>query len=215
MNWEKSDFGKLRVNVVSMERDRNCLKESDWLASIFHPFAEDDDLNNLKGITLNNLVRVVVICYDPKSPLVTRIDDVRQRKIEAFKIFETRTYKDGRFSEDVDKIILGKNEKFNRMVLQYLKAIDNMAFASMYLFAENYYDMLYQLATQDNKERAQTMVMIAKIEEIMKKKASEFYSGDDDLINYTASEKIYEEAKAITPELMAKKLAAMKDKAND
>ena len=90
-----------------------------------------------------------------------------------------------------------------------------MAFASMSLFAENYYDMLYQLATQDNKERAQTMVMIAKIEEIMKKKASEFYSGDDDLINYTASEKIYEEAKAITPELMAKKLAAMKDKAND
>ena len=212
MNFEKSDFTKLRVNVVSMDSDRNCLKENEWLGKVFHQFADDDELNGLKGITLNLLVRGLVLCYDPNSPLVLRIQDTKQRKIEAFKLLNVKTYKDGRFSEDVDKVILGKNAKFNRMVLQFLKAIDSLSYVSMTYYLESYYDLLAQLQSQEGKDLAQILILIEKIETQVKKKSKEFFMNDENLVNYVASDKIYEEAEALTPELMAKKFKAMKEK---
>jgi hypothetical protein len=215
MNFEKSDFTKLRVNVVSMDSDRNCLKENEWLGKVFHQFADDDELNGLKGITLNLLVRGLVLCYDPNSPLVLRIQDTKQRKIEAFKLLNVKTYKDGRFSEDVDKVILGKNGKFNRMVLQFLKAIDNLAYTSVTYYLESYYDLLAQLQSQEGKDLAQILILIEKIEAQVKKKSKEFFMGDETLVNYVASDKIYEEAEALTPEAMAKKFSKMKQEITD
>jgi len=203
----------MKVDVYSMDRERNCLKENDWLAKVFHKFMDDEELNSLKGITMNLMVRSIVLCYDPNSPLVTRIQDIKARKVEAFQLLNVKTYKERKnmFSEDVDNIILGKNEKFNRMVLQFLKVVDSMAYTSMSYFTESYYDLLAQLSSQDPKERAQTMVLIEKIELQAKRKAKEFFMGDDNMINYVASDNIYEEADALTPEAMAKKLKAMKE----
>lgn len=212
-SFNNADFKKMKVDVYSMDRERNCLKESDWLAKVFHKFMDDEELNSLKGITMNLMVRSIVLCYDPNSPLVTRIQDIKARKIEAFQLLNVKTYKERKnmFSEDVDNIILGKNEKFNRMVLQFLKVTDSMAYTSMSYFTESYYDLLAQLSSQDPKERAQTMVLIEKIELQAKRKAKEFFMGDDNMINYVASDNIYEEAEALTPEAMAKKFKAMKE----
>lgn len=210
-SYETKDFSKMRVNVVAIDAERNCLKENEWLAKVFYKFIDDADLNSLKGITINLMVRAIVVCYDPNSPLVTRIQDIKQRKIEAFKFLNVKTYKDNRFSGDVDEIILGKNVKFNRMVLQYLKSVDSMAYTSMSYFTESYYDLLAQLQEQEPKERATTMVLIEKIEAQAKRKAKEFFVGDDNLINYVASENIYEETDALTPEAMAKKFKMMRE----
>lgn len=201
----------MRVNVVAIDAERNCLKENEWLAKVFYKFIDDADLNSLKGITINLMVRAIVVCYDPNSPLVTRIQDIKQRKIEAFKLLNVKTYKDGRFSSDVDDIILGKNVKFNRMVLQYLKSVDSMSYTSMSYFTESYYDLLAQLQEQEAKEKAQTMILIEKIEAQAKRKAKEFFMQDDNLINYVASENIYEETDALTPEAMAKKFKMMRE----
>lgn len=212
-SFSNADFKKMKVDVYSMDRERNCLKENDWLAKVFHKFIDDDELNSLKGITMNLMVRSIVLCYDPNSPLVTRIQDIKARKVEAFQLLNVKTYKERKnmFSEDVDSIILGKNEKFNRMVLQFLKVVDSMAYTSMSYFTESYYDLLAQLSSQDPKERAQTMVLIEKIEMQAKRKAKEFFMGDDNMINYVASDNIYEEAEALTPEAMAKKFKQMKE----
>lgn len=212
-SFSNADFKKMKVDVYSMDRERNCLKENDWLAKVFHKFIDDDELNSLKGITMNLMVRSIVLCYDPNSPLVTRIQDIKARKVEAFQLLNVKTYKERKnmFSEDVDSIILGKNEKFNRMVLQFLKVVDSMAYTSMSYFTESYYDLLAQLSSQDPKERAQTMVLIEKIEMQAKRKAKEFFVGDEKLIDYVASENIYEETAGLTPEYFAKKFKAMKE----
>jgi hypothetical protein len=212
MSYDSKDFSKMRVDVVNMYLEKNILKENDWLAKIFHPFADDSELNSLKGITINLMVRAICLCYDPNSPLVVRIQDVKQRKIEAFKLLNVKTYKDNRFSEDVDNLILGKNGKFNRMVLQFLKAIDSLSYVSMTYYLESYYDLLAQLQSQEGKDLAQILILIEKIETQVKKKSKEFFMNDENLVNYVASDKIYEEAEALTPELMAKKFKAMKEK---
>lgn len=211
MSYSAKDFSKMKVDVVNMYLEKNILKENDWLAKVFHQFIDDADLNSLKGITINLMVRGICLCYDPNSPLVTRIQDIKQRKIEAFKLLNVKTYKEGRFSEDVDNIILGKNAKFNRMVLRFLKAIDSMSYTSMSYFTESYYDLLSQLQEQEPKERATTMVLIEKIEAQAKRKAKEFFVGDDKLIDYVASENIYEETEALTPEYFSKKFKLMKE----
>jgi len=210
-SWNSADFKKMKVDVFGMDRERNCLKESDWLAKVFHQFIDDADLNALKGITMNLMVRSVVLCYDPNSPLVVRIQDIKQRKIEAFQLLNTKTYKDGRFSEDVDGIIVGKNEKYNRMVLQYLKTIDNLAYCSMTFYLESYYDLLGQLQSQQGKDLAQIMILIEKIEVQVKKKSKEFFHNDENLVNYVASDKIYQETEALTPEYFSKKFKSMKE----
>jgi hypothetical protein len=81
----------------------------------------------------------------------------------------------------------------------------------MSYFTESYYDLLAQLSSQDPKERAQTMVLIEKIEMQAKRKAKEFFVGDEKLIDYVASENIYEETAGLTPEYFAKKFKAMKE----
>jgi len=210
-SWNSADFKKMKVDVFGMDRERNCLKESDWLAKVFHQFIDDADLNALKGITMNLMVRSVVLCYDPNSPLVVRIQDIKQRKIEAFQLLNTKTYKDGRFSEDVDGIIVGKNEKYNRMVLQYLKTIDNLAYCSMTFYLESYYDLLGQLQSQQGKDLAQIMILIEKIEVQVKKKSKEFFHNDENLVNYVASDQIYQETEALTPEYFSKKFKSMKE----
>lgn len=210
-NFTSADFKKLRVDVFNMDRERNCLKENDWLAKVFHKFIDDADLNSLKGITLNIMVRSVVLCYDPNSPLVTRMQEIKQRKIEAFQLLNTKTYKDGRFSEDVDNIILGKNEKYNRMVLQYLKCIDNLAYCSMTFYLESYYDLLAQLQRQEGKDLAQILILIEKIEAQVKRKSKEVFVQDENLVNYVSSESVYEEADLLTPEVIAKKFKLMKE----
>lgn len=215
MSYDSKDFSKMKANAYSLDFERNIVVQNDWVAKIFHQFIGDAEIEALKGVTMNILVRVLLVTYDPNSPLVVRIQDVKQRKIEAFKLFNTKTYKDGRFSSDVDDIILGKNPKFNRMVLQFLKAIDSMSYTSMSYFTESYYDLLSQLQSQDAKERAQTMILIEKIEAQAKRKAKEFFSGDDKLIDYVASENIYEQTEALTPEFFAKKFKLMKDTIND
>jgi len=215
MSYSAKDFSKMRVDVVDMYLEKNILKENDWLAKVFHQFIDDADINSLKGITINLMVRGICLCYDPNSPLVTRIQDIKQRKIEAFKLLNVKTYKDGRFSEDVDSIILGKNAKFNRMVLRFLKAIDSMAYTSVTYYLESYYDLLAQLQSQEGKDLAQILILIEKIEAQVKKKSKEFFMGDETLVNYVASDKIYEEAEALTPEAMAKKFSKMKQEITD
>lgn len=215
MIWEKNDFKKMKVDVFSMDTERNCLKESDWLAKIFHNWIDDADLNALKGITLSKIIKVIVLVYDPNSPLVLRINDIKQRRIEAFRIFETKTYTNDRFSSDVEDIILGKNEKVSRMTLQFRKAMDSLAYTSMSYYTESYYSLLAELQSQDTKEKAQTMILIEKIEAQAKRKAKEFFMGDEKLIDYVASENIYDEAMSLTPEAMAKKFKLMKEVEND
>lgn len=215
MIWDKSEFKKMKVDVYSMDRERQCVKESDWLAKVFHNWIGDDDINALKGVTLNIILRTICVSYDPNSPLVLRIADIKQRRIEAFKIFETKTYTNGRFSEDVEDIILGKNQKVNRMILQFLKCLDSMGYTAMTYYTESYYTLLAELNTQEPKERATTMVLIEKIEAQAKRKAKEFFMGDEKLIDYVASESIYEETEKLTPEYFAKKFKLMKETITD
>lgn len=215
MSWIKEDFDKCKVNVLKIPEDRNCLKENEWLGKVFYKFIDDEELNSLKGITINLLVRAICLCYDLNSPLVLRIQEIKERKVEAMRLLNVKVYKDNRFSSDVDEIIQGKNVKFNRMVLHYLKCMDNLAFTSMSYYLESYYDLLGQLQTQEGKDLAQILLLIEKIEVQVKKKSKEFFVNDELLVNYVSSDNIYEEAAALSPEAMAKKLRSIKDTIDD
>ena len=205
----------MKVDAYSWDRERNILKECDWLAKIFHNWIDDQELNSLKGVTINLMARAICLCYDPNSPLVNKIQDIKQRKIEAFRVLNTKTYKEGRFSEDVEDIVRGKNAKFNRMVLQFLKAVDNLSYCSMTYYLESYYDLLAQLQSQEGKDLAQILILIEKIELQVKRKSKEVFMNDENLVNYVASDNIYEEAENLTPEVMAKKMKLMKENITD
>lgn len=215
MSWKKDEFKKMKVDVYNFDFERNIIKHNEWLQKVFHPFLDDEELNSLKGVTMNLMVRCICLCYDPNSPLVYRFPDIKHRKIEAFTMLQTKVYKDNRFSEDVENIILNKNEKVNRMVLHYLKCLDNLGYTGMIYYTESYYELLAQLQTQDPKDKAQTMILIDKIETQLKRKAKEFFSNDDTLINYISSNKIYEDYEAQTPEFIARKLTKIKDTIED
>lgn len=215
MSWKKDEFKKMKVDVYNFDFERNIIKHNEWLQKVFHPFLDDEELNSLKGVTMNLMVRCICLCYDPNSPLVYRFPDIKHRKIEAFTMLQTKVYKEGRFSEDVDNIIIGKNPKFNRLVLQFLKAIDSLAYTGMVYYTESYYELLAQLQGQDGKDLADILIKIDKIETQLKKKTKEFFVNDENLINYFSSNKIYEDYEAQTPETMARKLTKIKDTVED
>jgi len=66
----------------------------------------------------------IALMYDLNSELQS-IKDIQQRSIEAAKLAGFNTNKDGRFTEDVVYILLGRNEKFNRAIMEYVSRINN------------------------------------------------------------------------------------------
>lgn len=92
-------------------------------------FSQFDELLNYKEFTekipqstpIERVFKYIVFAYDSKSPYVTQINDLTERKIEAAKDAGFRTTHEKGFSDTVVKILNCQNDKVNAMIIRYLR----------------------------------------------------------------------------------------------
>lgn len=66
------------------------------------------------------IFRWVVYVYDRQSPMVKEIPDLMMRKGEAAALAGYTTDEEGRFEEEVEKFLLGKDDDVNGLVVAYV-----------------------------------------------------------------------------------------------
>lgn len=67
------------------------------------------------------IVRYIIYMYDYQSPLRTKIEDPRTRKINAMLLAGQNMEKTGDFSPEINEVLLNKNETVLRMVFRYVR----------------------------------------------------------------------------------------------
>lgn len=116
---EGVSFSKLKIPVHKIDKGQDIVQAFKELQSLpeFHmyPFGNR-----------NFVIRYVIYCYDPKSPLIDLYVDLKRRKESAAEYagFE-RNKKTGKFPDEVNAIMALENTAVNDMIFCYLKLINN------------------------------------------------------------------------------------------
>jgi hypothetical protein len=115
IEFQKSDFAKLMFPIVDMPDDVDPVK-------FFKRLQRWEEYYNTKWPILkkNKVFRYIVLMYDKESPFRERITDLNQRKIEAARFVKLIT--DPKIVPgDIMDIMVGMDQKFNTMVIAYVR----------------------------------------------------------------------------------------------
>jgi hypothetical protein len=66
------------------------------------------------------LFQYIVLMYDPDSPMRREVGHYQQRKGACADLVEFKKEKDGRFIKEVDEMLVGTDEKVNKLIAAYI-----------------------------------------------------------------------------------------------
>jgi hypothetical protein len=111
LDYKDSDFDDLYVNIHEVKKGNSVLKKFPELDQ-FEEFKKDLDILNVHR---DNIIRYIIYCYDPKTPLPK---DLIERKQHA-AILAGFKPKKGRFHVNITDIFRGLNKEVNAMIVKY------------------------------------------------------------------------------------------------
>ena len=97
----------------------------------------------LKEVSAESFFTYVVLTYDIESPYVLKYNDWAQRRRETAKASNFKVVR-GEYVEEVEQIILGKNERINKIMLRYMFLQNDIEFIQF-----NSYQALYFRQSMD------------------------------------------------------------------
>ena len=114
-------------------------KEKDFVSNMIKRSAAFDlEL----GINVKMLLTYVALVYDINSEIRRNARlDYSQRKVEG-AITTGFSMKNKRFAKDVERLLLGEDDSFNRAIVEYVCLSLNNDYKLLYVLEENYNDMI-------------------------------------------------------------------------
>ncbi len=118
------DFSKLRVKINKIPDNKDIIKEQPLLQQ--YP-----EFNDYCGADRNNLVRYIILAYDPGSPFVEEFtSDLKRRKeAAADEAGFQRIKSTGKWPEEVQEILNLDREDVVDMVFCYLRIVNNQTWS--------------------------------------------------------------------------------------
>lgn len=197
MEFKAEDFAKLKFNCYSVPKEE----------SVFDAFPElrrYPDLTTTEHMLPGDkMIRYVIYMYDKYSPLTAEKNIIKRKMLSAqLAGFEMP---DGKFTQEVEQMIGGRNIFVNRMVCCYVRNQRDIQYALMMTGLTQFYDNLKQLSKPSEEEgdmedlnRKSTLFNhTMKMIETLESMAIETFNGDVQLM-YEADEVQQEEQKKIT-----------------
>lgn len=192
----ENNFNKLRIPVHTVEKGQDIVQK-------FREFQMHEEFSQYPHADRNNVIRYVVYAYDPESPFVKNATDISKRKEAAAEEagFE-RNKRSGLFTEHTYDFMDFKNEEITKMIICFLKIINNMTWTQIttdeQLFWEYTKLLLEPLKNDDEKKLMESANIKGKLREErnkvkqdLDKYYKEFYGDNIDL---------QEKVKRFTPE---------------
>ena len=134
--YTPNDFVEMKFNVNDIEFNIPILKAFPVLQN-YSEFKIELEAD----LDINKVLRWVFLCYDRKSPFLREVS-INQRKLKAAIFAGFKTNSDGRFDEDVEAMLKGRNHEVNAMVIRFAWLFNN----HLYLLLVAKTEFLYQFA---------------------------------------------------------------------
>lgn len=161
--FNQKDFQQLTVNVMQGD-------------PLEHRFFGGNPAFQQKIDRVENktLIRYIVLFYDPKSPLLHKIQDHVERKKAAALIAGFKS-DDIKFADEVNEILYCKNREANTMIIEYLRYLKNPEWAYLASAWESYFKILLELASDVKtfEKGNKTAIDVANSRAALSQKASE------------------------------------------
>jgi len=152
MDLEKSDFKDIDFNFF--------INEEESVFNLFPDFGRYREFkmefdNEMHEPHREDIIKMIILCYQSKSPLVKTEKDIIKRKIKAFNLLGIKPdRKSGLLPPEINAIIMGRNYQVQRMTAQFLKMQGNFKWSRLCALVESYYQTIAE-ATTDNDDQTQ------------------------------------------------------------
>jgi hypothetical protein len=212
LKYNKDEYKKLRfrvdeIDVLSYD-PRVSFPEINY-------YPELSDKALISGLVMKNMYGQIfawiVYAYDPTSPYVRLNDGIIKRKTEAMEAVGISKNKNGKYDDNIERILINKDEEVNRMIIGFLKRVRNSQWAILCSYQETLYRQLDELrsgsAEKDKDTISNTQILSKEIEELQ----FTFLTNDNsDTLREALYDAIEIENLALKPEDIAR-LALMKE----
>ncbi len=181
------EFNQMMFNVNKVAYNRSIFKA-------FPPLNKPLELRRPigKGLEKNQVMRYICLMYDKNTPFRKRFPDISKRKIEAAKYAGFKLQEGGIFSETVEDMLTGKNERANQMLVAYVRLHRNIKFSYLVSMEESFYHLMEEVTGGEMKNLTQLKTIQVEIEETMTDILSEDNTHDiqDSVLKYIEDKRI-------------------------
>lgn len=200
MKFNNELWAKCRWRIDNVPKEIKVYEEYPELAEIFKPIIKAyEETDNGENISLDLLIRYVVLVYHRFSPYAANEQNIIKRKIEVCELIGLNVEK-----KETEKIIANKNQFVNNSALWFLKQEADMDWLELNEYLEAYYQIMSALTDGSMQESNKTAQDIAKVKlgivKEMKSIKSEIeqlsakvFKEDSDLLNHVERFKKSEE----------------------
>lgn len=207
MTYSKELWAKCRWQFDLIPKGQACHEFYVELADIFKPIIKAYESAD-QSISLDLLIRYVVLVYHRHSPFATQEQNIIKRKIDVCGYIGLDVCK-----KEVEKIIANQNKFVNNTALFFLKQDDSMDWLELSQYLEAYYQVMGALTDDSSQDTSKTTQDIAKVKLAIVKEmkgikseieqlSAKVFRDDNDLLNYVERYKKAEEENftVISPE---------------
>lgn len=183
----EKDFATLKWRIDELPLSKKCVDEFPELKNIFLEF-----LNyKTETLTTDLLMRLIIFCYDRKSPFTEKIDNIMERKVAVLNYLQVSD-KNGQFPKDVQDIVKSSDAKTAKMIYQFCKFQDSLTYFALVTTVETYIQMNEQLGSsmdgaKDNKDTVDVMIKLEKVEERIEKLSAKLFKQDAAMKDFIGS----------------------------
>ncbi len=165
--FRPADFDKLTIKVM----DQSTPPSANPFFNKHQCFQERID-----GIKQDDLIRYIVLFYDPRSPILDKFTDHVERKKCAATLGGFKSYPDGSWSKAVNGVLYCDNRTVIECIIEYLRYLKNPDWAFLCAAWEAYYQILTEMMSEavslGGKAGTKTSVDIASSRAVLSEKAN-------------------------------------------
>lgn len=203
VEFQASDFSKLMFKVLDMPDKADPVKQFPKLEK-WPQFTEKTGWSILFK---NRVFKYIVLMYDKESPFREKFPNLLRRKMEVAK-FSKLVENPKMIPEEVNKLFMGKDAKFNAMVVAYVRMHRDAKYSLVFGLDNMYYTDLEKIQNGGKPSR-EIEITAAQLE----KAKADLLNGDDSpqLTEELFAQMEEDRLSNYRPEGIAKTLAAGED----
>lgn len=206
MNYPSEQWAKMRWNINTLQAP--LLTTYTDLNDLFTGLDKEFHKCELDKETL---IKYIILVYHKKSPFVSNVADVIDRKVQVLAYLGVKRNKDGKFPPEIDDLIFVRNEALAYITIHFIKYENDRMWAKYCVNSELYWRAMFLTMKEGDTSGSKGADEILKIQLENKKKLSDIeremeaqesiiFADDKDVANYVPSYIEREKKALIMPE---------------
>jgi hypothetical protein len=189
------DFSNLTFRVDTLKGNQDPFL-------VFEGFNKHQEFYAVSSLPRKNVLKYIIYFYDPNSPILEEVKDALRAKLISAELAGFKK-ENGKFSENVEKMIVCEDPIINEMICRYLIMTNDIRWQKYHVLMQVYYRASKELLTGE-KDSIKTLTEAEK--ELLATRNQIIKSESSDVLIRRLQRYYLEEKVELTPEEIAIKL---------